>query len=355
MSSDELAIGLIGAGNIATRHLANLDFIGGNRVAGIADMNLDLAKEKADPVGATAYADWEEMFEKENLDGVLLCTPPILRKAVFEAAVDKKIAVFCEKPPAKDVAEAREITKIVEDSGIICSVGFNCRYAPSVDKCKDLIGSRPINIARAAVISPAALPGPGRLEDWFFLKEKGGGLFDVMIHTLDLIRYVAGPVETVQAFGTNSIIPKSKDFTIEETMSINMLFESGGTASVVSTWCCAQGTSDLTFFGKEFQITLRPIPPGLKGRIGAKGEKAKNCDEEFPQGPAMGRSGEIHPDRKPEDPPDPPHCEEVKVFLEAIRTGSLGKVRSPFADAAGTMALVDAITRSIESGQVEKV
>ncbi|NOZ21826.1 MAG: Gfo/Idh/MocA family oxidoreductase [Planctomycetes bacterium] len=355
MSEETLTLGIIGAGNIATRHLANLDFIGGNRVVGIADMNLDLAKEKANPVGATAYADWREMLDKEPLDGVLLCTPPVLRKAVFEAAVEKKVAVFCEKPPARNAEEAREITKVVEDSGMICSVGFNCRYAPSVDKCKALIGDKKINIVRAAVISPAALPGPGRLEDWFFLKEKGGGLFDVMIHTLDLTRYVAGEVATVHAFGTNVIIPKSETFTIEETMSINMLFDSGATASVVSTWACAQGTSDLTFFGEDFQISLRPIPPRLNGKIGAKGEKAESCDEDFPQGPAMGRSGQVHPNRKPEDPPDPPHHDEMKVFLEAIRTGSMGAIRSPFADAAGTMALVDAITRSIESGSVEQV
>ncbi|MEW6358614.1 MAG: Gfo/Idh/MocA family oxidoreductase [Planctomycetota bacterium] len=355
MNKDDLSLGVIGAGNIATRHLANLDFIGGNRIVGIADMNVSLAKEKADPIGARAYADWREMFKKEKLDGVLLCTPPILRKAVFEVAAAKGVAVFCEKPPAKNALEAREIAKTVEDSGMVCSVGFNCRYAPSVDRCKALIGDKKINIVRAAVINPAALPGPGRLEDWFFLKEKGGGLFDVMIHTIDLIRYVAGEVKTVHAFGTNVIIPKSKDFTIEETMSINMLFETGATASVVSTWSCAQGVGDLTFFGQDFQISLTPIPPRLRGRIGAVGQKAQSCDEDFPQGPAMGRSGQIHPDRKPEDPPDPPHHDEMKVFLDAIRTGSPAKVRSPFRDAAGTMALVDAITRSIESGRVENV
>ena len=356
VSSDSVALGIIGAGNIATRHLANLDFIGGNRVVAVADNRVEAAKRMAGPVGADAYAAWEEMFEKETgLDGVLLCAPPALRKAVFEAAASRKIALFCEKPPAKDLNEAREITRIVRESGMICSVGFNCRYAPSVDRCKELLRSRTVNIVRAAVLNPIALPGPGRLDDWFYLKERGGGQFDGLIHELDLIRDVAGDVAAVQAFGTNVVVPKSDTFTIEDSMSINLRFASGATGTVASSWACARGVHDLTFFGEDFQISLTAIPPRLRGSIGAKGAKAQIVDEDFPQGPAMGRSGEIHPDRETQDPPDPPHCEELKVFLEAIRTGSMAKVRSPFADAARTMGLVDAIARSIESGRVERV
>ena len=353
--SDCVALGIIGAGNIATRHLANLQFVGGNRVLAVADSRVDAAKEKAEPVGANAYADWEQMFEKERaLDGVLLCTPPTVRETVFEAAASRKIAVFCEKPPAKDLDEARAITHIVRDSGIISSVGFNWRYAPSVDRCRELLRSRTANIVRAAVLLPIALP-PRELDNWFYLKQRGGGQFDGLIHELDLIRDVAGDVADVQAFGSNVVLPKSDAFTIEDTMSINLRFASGATGTVASSWACAQGLRDLTFFGENFQISLTAIPPMLRGRIGAKGAEAQVIDEDFPQGPDMGRSGTVHPDRKPHDPPDPPHCEELKVFLEAIRTGSMEKVRSPFADAARTMALVDAIARSIDSGRVEQV
>ena len=68
----------------------------------------------------------------------------------------------------------------------------------------------------------------------------------------------------------------------------------------------------------------------------------------------MGRSGEIHPNRKPEDPPDPPHFQEIKVFLD-IRSQSTGEIRSDFADAARTTALLHAIESSISSGDAEQV
>jgi len=355
MSEKEVSVAIIGAGNIATRHLANLDFLGGNRIAAVCDRDIERAEAMAKRVGATAYGDAVEMFEKDQFDAVLLCAPPSLRKRVFELAADRGVAVFCEKPPAKDLAEAREITAIVEKTGLTVSVGFNCRYAPSVDHIRELIGGRTINFARCAVISPAALPGRARLDDWFFIKEISGGLMDVLIHSMDLMRYVAGDVELVHVLATNLIRPKAEDFTIEDTISINMQFASGATASVVSSWVCAHGLNDLTFFGEDFALSLTPIPPIVKGKMGKVGEQPQVIDVRFPQGPAMGRSGKISPDRKPEDPPDPPHCEEIKVFLDAVRTGDMSKVRSTYRDAARTMALVDAVNRSIESGTVERV
>jgi len=349
---ERIRLGIIGAGDITMRHMANLEFLGGNDVAAIADTRLEAARERAAPVSANAYADWKEMLKQESdIDAVLLCTPPVLRKEVFAAAADAGIAVFCEKPPAQNLAEAKEIADIVHQSGMVCSVGFNCRYAASVDECRRLLASRTVNVVRAAVLNPIALPGRRALGEWFYLKERGGGLFDVLIHTLDLIRCVAGNVESVQAFGSNVVVPKDETFTIEDTISMNMRLASGGSASVVTSWACGHGLSDLTFFGEDFQIGLTPIPPRLRGRVGAP--EAESVDRDFPQGPAMGRGGKINPKRKPEDPPDPPHCEEMKVFLEAVRTGDTSGIRSPYADAAETVALVDAICRSMESGRVE--
>ena len=58
-------IAVIGAGNIATRHLENLVFLGGNRIAAICDLDENLARAKAATYGAQAYTDWEKIFEAE--------------------------------------------------------------------------------------------------------------------------------------------------------------------------------------------------------------------------------------------------------------------------------------------------
>ena len=63
--SDDLVLGMIGAGNIATRHLANLEFLGRNRIVGLCDLDLDKAKELSGRCGAKPYTNFEEMFDRE--------------------------------------------------------------------------------------------------------------------------------------------------------------------------------------------------------------------------------------------------------------------------------------------------
>lgn len=350
-----LNLGMIGAGNIATRHLANLEFLGGNRICGICDVDLDLAGRKASAAGAKAYGRWQDMFdERDDLDGIFICTPPILRRPIIEAAVERRLPFFCEKPPAQDLEEAAAITNLLKGADLIHSVGFNQRYAPSVARCRELFHERPVSLVEGSVIgSPGLTRNLGA--DWFYLKEAGGGLFDNSVHTIDIIRHVAGEVATVHAFGSNLTVPISEDFTIEDSMTINLQFSSGALGCVLLSWACAQRQNALTFFGRDIRVSLSAIPPSVDGTIGAPGEPAEALAERFPQGPAMGRSGQVHPNRKPEDPPDPPHFEEVKVFLDAIRCGSMAGILSDFADAARTMALLHAIETSIASGRAVPV
>ena len=350
-----LNLGMIGAGNIATRHLANLEFLGGNRIAGICDVDQGLAEQKAAANGAKVYERWEQMLdENAGLDGLFICTPPILRRSIIEAAVARKLPFLCEKPPAQSLDEAQAIVSLLKGTDLIHSVGFNQRYAPSVDRCLELFRARQVSLVEASVIgSPALTRNLGA--DWFYIKEQGGGLFDNSVHTIDIIRYVAGEVASVHANGTNLSVPKSDDFTIEDSMSINLRFESGAVGCILLSWACAQRRNALTFFGRDIQLSVSTIPPFVEGKAGNGGAAAQSLGKKFPHGPAMGRSGEVHPDRKPEDPPDPPHFEEVKVFLEAIRSGSMSGIRSDFSDAARTMALLHAIETSIVSGNAEWV
>jgi len=348
-------IGLIGAGNIAVRHVANLKFLGGNEIAAICDKDISRAKQLANGTGAKVYDDFAEMTKREDLDAVMLLTPPSLRKPVFELAAEKNIAVFCEKPPARTLDEAKEIADIADRADLLTSVGFNCRYAPSVDYAKQLLAGKEVNFARVAVISSVALPGSRRLDDWFFRKEVSGGLIDVLIHELDLLIYIIGKPVQVHCIASNLVIPKSEDFTIEDTWCMNIRFESGAGASVVSSWACSQRLRDFTLFGEDFSLSLTAIPPRVTWAAGKPDERPEKIEKVFPQGPPMGRSGKIHPDRKPTDPPDPPHFDEVKAFVETVRTGDCSGIRCTYRDSLPTTALVDAIDRSIESGQAEEL
>ena len=354
--SDDLVLGMIGAGNIAIRYLANLEFLGRNRIVGLCDLDLDKAKELSGRCGAKPYTNFEEMFDREpGLDAVVICTPPIVRRSIFELAIERGIGVYCEKPPADTLEEAKHIAHMVDGSDIICSVGFHMRYSPSIDRFRELMEGRTVNFVQS--ISAGSSAVTRSLDDWFFLKEKSGGhIMDQAIHSIDLMRLVVGEISHVQTFGNNIVCPKMNDFTIEDTTCTNIRFAGGASGSHIHSWAAQRGINELMIAGADFTFSLAPhSPPRVSGWIGEPGQDHEKVDQTFPQGPAMGRSGRISEKRRLKDPPDPPHCESMQVFLEAVRTGDGSRIRSLFSNAVQSLATVLAMNRSIDSGQVEVV
>ena len=90
-----LSVGVVGEGNITTRHLENLKFLRGNRVMGLCDIAEDLVCAKAATFGTKAYSEWERRLDEEpSLDALLICTPPTIRKEIIEAAADRTIPFY---------------------------------------------------------------------------------------------------------------------------------------------------------------------------------------------------------------------------------------------------------------------
>jgi len=214
---------------------------------------------------------------------------------------------------------------------------------------------RTVNFVQS--ISAGSSAATRSLDDWFFLKEKSGGhIMDQAIHFIDLMRLVVGEISQVQTFGNNIVCPKANDFTIEDTTCTNIRFTGGASGSHIHSWAAQRGISELMIAGADFTLFLAShSPPRVSGWIGPPGQEHEKIDQTFPQGPAMGRSGHISERRRLEDPPDPPHCESMQVFLEAVRTGDSSRIRSPFSNAVQSLATVLAMNRSIDSGQVEEV
>ena len=127
-SNPELSIGIIGAGSIGTRHVSNLEVMGDVTVSAVCDTVPSQLETLAGRAKAHAYTDIAEMFKGEpDLDAVVICVPPVIRQQIFELAAAHEVAVVCEKPPASSMEDAQAVARIVRDSGMICSVGFNWR------------------------------------------------------------------------------------------------------------------------------------------------------------------------------------------------------------------------------------
>ncbi len=108
----KLNVGIIGAGG---RGGANTRGVGSEQVVAVCDTNgqtLEKAKAQFRKNGATAHRDWRDLLEIEKLDAVVISTADHHHAPASLAAMRKGLHVYCEKPLAHNVREARLMREV---------------------------------------------------------------------------------------------------------------------------------------------------------------------------------------------------------------------------------------------------
>jgi len=333
MVASPVKLAVVGVGGIWGAHAKNLSLLGDNQVVAVCDLSEENRSRAAGALGARAYSDIETMLDaEEGVDAIISCTPPVARRAVVEAASKRQLPVFVEKPPAFTLDDAIAINKIALETKTPVVVGFMYRCLPIVDRMRELMQGRVINLVQSSFFCPAAtqwdLPG------WFYMKDRSGGhILDQAIHSIDLIRYFAGDITHVYTLGNNLIRPKTDTFTVEDSSSTLLRFASGASGSHLHSWANPEFVVSLALIGEDYHLKLS-LDNRLSGYVGDQ-----MIDESLDANP----------------PETSHHFEEMRVFLNAVRSRDFGALRSPYQDAAKSLATVVAMNRSIESGGVEKV
>jgi predicted dehydrogenase len=120
--SDKLAIGNVGAGG---RGWDNLQGVASERIVAIADVDDARCSEalKAYPQAAH-YRDFRQMLDKEkSLDAVVVSTPDHTHAVAAIAAMRHGLNVYCEKPLARSIYEARRMAEVAAETGVVTQMG----------------------------------------------------------------------------------------------------------------------------------------------------------------------------------------------------------------------------------------
>ena len=97
-------------------------------------------KAAAEKFGWETYeTDWEKLVKRSDIDLVDITAPSNAHKDIAIGAAEAGKHVFCEKPLALNLADAREILKITEKAGVKHMINFNYRTAPAVALAKKMI------------------------------------------------------------------------------------------------------------------------------------------------------------------------------------------------------------------------
>lgn len=251
------SIAILGAGMMGNVHARAYKAIDQKNSLWIVDPVESRAKAISDKYGATV-ASFEEVLGKGGVDIVDICTPTFTHRELAVRALEAGKHVFCEKPVALKIEDARAMDWAAKKSGRKFMVGHVVRFFPQYARVGELAAAGDVGeIVMARVYRGGSFPSHG-VGNWFANTAKSGGVFvDLSIHDFDFLRKLLGPVKTVEARSVALSSERKKD-SFDHGMAI-LRFESGALAHIEGSWAEPAGMP--VNFGTFYEFV------GTKGMI----------------------------------------------------------------------------------------
>ncbi|MCY3833554.1 MAG: Gfo/Idh/MocA family oxidoreductase [Chloroflexi bacterium] len=223
---------VIGAGGIAGAHLrAYATHSERCEIVGIADIDEGAAKSRADEFGGRAFTDGLSLIDQLQPDAISICTPPKFRIPFVEAAAARGIAVLCEKPPARTLAETQAIVDAM--SGQLLQFAFCHRFHAPLNAAQALIRGGTLG-AVVQIENRFAFRFARAGNSWFTDADIAGGgiLIDTLVHSIDIFRALTGQeIERTQA-ALSSTLP----IEVEDSASLLLRSSGGALGTLNCSW-----------------------------------------------------------------------------------------------------------------------
>lgn len=238
MKNGKVQIGLIGCGVMGRSLAAQLKTIEQADLVAACDADENAVRSFANEFGVWATGNLDELLAREDIDAVLIATPPYLHAEQTVAAAQAGKHVFCEKPMALSLEECDRMIEACRKNNVNLMVGQVLRYFPIHAKVKELVeGGRLGKLLCLTVYRLGSGYSGVWAKDWRKSRSLSGGMiFEVNIHELDFLRWVGGEVESVFAAGGNFLHP---DCDFPDCVLVTIRFRNGSLgmlhASHVST------------------------------------------------------------------------------------------------------------------------
>jgi predicted dehydrogenase len=209
-----------------------------------------------------ATTDRAEAFSRPDIDIVSVATPPHTHGPIVLDAVAAGKHVMCEKPFARDLAEARRMLAAAEDAGVVHMIGTEFRFGAGQALLtrtvrEGVIGTPTLGLFLLQM--PSLNDPKAELPDWWRDAGQGGGWLGAHgTHVIDQVRVTMGEIDSVTAT-LSTLSPL--DMTSDDTYSVQARLANGATALLHSS-CSAPG---------QFLFTTKVI--GTSGAAWLQGDE----------------------------------------------------------------------------------
>jgi predicted dehydrogenase len=201
-----MRFGLIGCGEIGVLRAAALARDPEHRLMAVCDAAADRARDFSARFAAAAETDWRALVRRDDVDAVIVSTPPSMHAEMTVGALEAGKHVLCEKPLARTAGECRAMVEAAERADRFLGTGFNYRFYPSMLKAREVLDSGLIG-ELDHIRSYTGYSAQDHNHPWLHDASVmgGGALRDNGIHLLDLTLHFLGEVAEVKGFGTNAV------------------------------------------------------------------------------------------------------------------------------------------------------
>jgi predicted dehydrogenase len=233
----KINISIVGTGLMGLQHIKAISKSKKAKLHSIVEISKN-AKNLSKKFKVPLYSSVEEVFKSKNLNAVIIATPNQLHEKHTLSFLKRKIPVLLEKPISDNIKSAKKIIDSSKKNKTPLLIGYHRRHNLIVSKVKDIISSGKLGkIVSANVLCWLYKHKAYYNEKW--RTNKGGGPLGInLVHDIDMICYLLGPINYVHAFTTN----KTRKFKVEDTATVSLMFKSGALTTlnisdtIVSPW-----------------------------------------------------------------------------------------------------------------------
>jgi predicted dehydrogenase len=261
---DRPRLGFLGVGWIGRHRMEAIAASQAAEIAAVADLSPALAAEAAAAApGAEVVGSIDDLLGLP-LDGLVIATPSALHAGQAVAALERGLAVFCQKPLGRTAAEAQRVVDAARAADRLLGVDLSYRFVKGVPEMRELIQGGGIGQVYAVDLTFHNAYGPDKA--WFYdVRQAGGGcVMDLAIHLVDLASWVLGfpELRVLAARLSAGGQPVAGREVAEDHASTLLAVPGGPTVQLGCSWRLPAGRDcviEASFYGTEGGVALRNV------------------------------------------------------------------------------------------------
>ncbi|BBA36735.1 oxidoreductase domain protein [Methylocaldum marinum] len=258
-------LGFLGVGWIGRNRMAAVADQGCAEIVAIADPTAEALREAKRLAPGAMLSDRPESLFDSSVDGIVIATPSAAHARQATAALERGLAVFCQKPLARTGQEAQGVVVAARRADRLLGVDLSYRHVRGMAEIREAVRRGELGEIYAMDLTFHNAYGPDK--PWFYdMAQAGGGcVMDLGIHLVDLALWMLDfpAIETVSSrlYAGGKCLAKPVE-QVEDYAVAEIGFRTGAVARIACSWRLSAGRDaviDFSFYGTRGAASLRNV------------------------------------------------------------------------------------------------